>query len=215
MALLNEAIRKEVREALADVKQPVTLKIFTQAFECQYCKETRELVEEVAALSDQLTVEVYDFVKDADVAQTYGIDKIPAVAVIGKKDYGVRLYGIPAGYEFGTLIEDIRMVAQGDSGLAPESRATVAKLTKPIRIQVFTTPTCPYCPRAAVLAHQLALESDLITADMVEVTEFPYLGQKYDVMGVPRTVIDETIHIEGAVPEAWLMREFAKVLTAS
>jgi len=63
-----------------------------------------------------------------------------------------------------------------------------------------------------VLAHQLAIESDLITADMVEVTEFPYLGQKYDVMGVPRTVIDETIHIEGAVPESWLMKEFAKVL---
>lgn len=215
MALLNEAIRKEVQAALADVKQPVVLKIFTQAFECQYCKETRELVEEVAALSDHLSTEVYDFVKDAEVAQRYGIDKVPAVAVVGKKDYGVRLYGIPAGYEFGTLIEDIKMVAQGDSALAPETRATVAKLTRPIRIQVFTTPTCPYCPRAAVLAHQLAVESDLITADMVEVTEFPYLGQKYEVMGVPRTVIDETIHIEGAVPEPWLMQEFAKVLAAS
>jgi len=66
---------------------------------------------------------------------------VPAVAVIGKKDYGVRLYGIPAGYEFGVLIEDIRMVAQGDSGLASETRAAVAKLTKPIRIQVFSTPT--------------------------------------------------------------------------
>lgn len=215
MALLNEAIRNEVRDALADVQQPVTLKIFTQAFECQYCKETRELVEEVAALSDKLTAEVYDFVKNADMAQQYGIDKVPAVAVIGRKDYGVRLYGIPAGYEFGALIEDIKMVARGDSALTAETRAAVSKLTKPIRIQVFTTPTCPYCPRAVVLAHQLAIESDLITADMVEVTEFPYLGQKYNVMGVPRTVIDETIHIEGAVPEAWLMQEFAKVLAAS
>jgi glutaredoxin-like protein len=130
-----------VRAALSDVKQPVTLKIFTQTFECQYCKETRELVEEVAALSDKLSSEVYDFVKDSQVAQSFGIDKVPAVAVIGKKDYGVRIYGIPAGYEFGALIEDIKMVAQGDSGLAPETRATVAKLTKPIRIQVFSTPT--------------------------------------------------------------------------
>jgi glutaredoxin-like protein len=141
MPLLNEAIRKEVRAALSDVKQPVTLKIFTQTFECQYCKETRELVEEVAALSDKLSSEVYDFVKDSQVAQSFGIDKVPAVAVIGKKDYGVRIYGIPAGYEFGALIEDIKMVSQGDSGLAPETRATVAKLTKPIRIQVFSTPT--------------------------------------------------------------------------
>ncbi len=212
MALLNEAIRKEVRAALADLKHPVVLKVFTQAFECMYCKETRELVEEVAALSDKVSVEVYDFVKDSDVAQQYGIDKIPAVAVVGQRDYGVRLYGIPAGYEFGTLIEDIRLVSAGESGLSPETRATVAKLTRPIRIQVFITPTCPYCPRAVILAHQLAVESDLITADMVEVTEFPHLGQKYDVMGVPRTVIDETVHIEGAVPEPWLMQEFAKVL---
>jgi predicted DsbA family dithiol-disulfide isomerase len=63
-----------------------------------------------------------------------------------------------------------------------------------------------------MLAHQLAVESDLIRSDMVEVSEFPHLAMKYQVMGVPRTVIDETIHIEGAVPEPMLMREFAKLL---
>lgn len=63
-----------------------------------------------------------------------------------------------------------------------------------------------------LLAYQLAIESDLISAHMVEVVEFPYLGNKYQVMGVPRTVIDETIHIEGAVPEPMLMKEFAKLL---
>lgn len=62
-----------------------------------------------------------------------------------------------------------------------------------------------------MLAHQLAIESDLITADMVEATEFPHLANKYQVMGVPRTVINETIQIEGAVPEPRLMQEFAKV----
>jgi predicted DsbA family dithiol-disulfide isomerase len=63
-----------------------------------------------------------------------------------------------------------------------------------------------------LLAHQLAVESDLITGDMVEVMEFPHLATKYEVMGVPRTVIDETIHIEGAVPETMLMDEFAPLL---
>ena len=63
-----------------------------------------------------------------------------------------------------------------------------------------------------LLAYQLAIESELIQAHMVEVVEFPYLGNKYNVMGVPRTVIDETIHIEGAVPEPMLMREFQKLL---
>ena len=215
MPLLNEQIRKDVREMLGTLPTPVTLKVFTQALECEYCKETRELVEEVAGLSDQISVEVYDFEKDAEAAQRYGIDKIPAVAVVGAKDYGVRLYGIPSGYEFGTLIEDVRMVATGESGLSPATREMVAKLTEPVRIQVFTTPTCPYCPRAVVLAHQLAIESDLIGADMVEVVEFPHLATRYQVMGVPRTVINEDIHIEGAVPEPMLMREFAKVLDNS
>lgn len=141
MALLNEEIRKEVKAALADLPNPVTLKVFTQTFECQYCKETRELVQEVAALSDKLSVEVYDFVKDSQVAASFGIDKVPAVAIVGAKDYGVRLYGIPSGYEFGTLIEDLHLVSAGDSGLTPETRKMVARLTKPVKIQVFITPT--------------------------------------------------------------------------
>jgi glutaredoxin-like protein len=212
MALLNDQIRKEVTSMLSDVSSPVTFKVFTQEMECEYCKETRELIEEVASLSDKLSVEIYDFVKDKALADELGIDKLPAAAIVGAKDYGIRLYGIPAGYEFGSLIEDIKLVAGGDSGLAPETRKMVSELTKPVRLQVFVTPTCPYCPRAVILAHQLAVESDLITSDMVEVSEFPQLAVKYQVMGVPRTVIDESIHVEGAVPEPMLMKEFAKLL---
>ncbi len=63
-----------------------------------------------------------------------------------------------------------------------------------------------------MLAHQIAIESELVRADMVEVTEFPHLANKYQVFGVPRTVINETIHVEGAVPEAMLMAELMKVL---
>lgn len=141
MALLNADIRKDVQQALADVKTPVIFKVFTQEMECQYCKETRELVQEVAALSDKLSVEVYDLVKDQAIAESLGVDKVPAVAVIGKKDYGIRLFGIPSGYEFGGLIETIRLVSDGESGLSAETKKQVAKLTKPVKIQVFITPT--------------------------------------------------------------------------
>lgn len=141
MALLNKQIRKEVEAALADLDQPVTFKVFTQAFECQYCKETRELIEEVASLSDKVSVAVYDFEKDKALADQLGIDKVPGVAVIGKKDYGIRMFGIPSGYEFGSLIESIRLASHGDSGLAPETKAAVSKLTRPVTIQVFGTPT--------------------------------------------------------------------------
>ena len=141
MPLLNAQIRKDVQAALADVEQPVIFKVFSQEIECQYCKETRELVEEVAALSDKLSVEVYDFVKDGAIAESLGIDKVPAVAVVGKKDYGIRMFGIPSGYEFGSLIESIKLVSEGESGLSAETKKQVAKLTKPVKIQVFITPT--------------------------------------------------------------------------
>ena len=141
MALLNAQIRENVAKMLANLKDPVTLKVFTQEMECQYCRETRELAEEVAGVSDKVSVEVYDFEADKLAVDELGIDKIAAIAVVGAKDYGVRLYGIPSGYEFGTLIEDIRMVSEGDSGLSEATREMVARLTKPVRIQVFTTPT--------------------------------------------------------------------------
>lgn len=220
MALLNATIQQQVREALAKMTRPVKLLMFTQgangAIECAFCAETRELLEEVVALSDKLTLEVRDFVADAALAESYRIDKIPALVVLGNgaqpKDYGIRLYGIPSGYEFGTLIEDILMVSQGETGLQPQTLKELGRLNKPVHIQVFVTPTCPYCPRAVLLAHRLAMASDWITADMVEATEFPHLANKYDVYGVPRTVINETIHIEGAVPEAVLTARLMSVL---
>ncbi len=209
MALLKEDIQAQVLEEFKRLEGKVKLVVFTQEVECQYCQETRELVEEVAALSDKLTVEVYDFVADKEQAEAYGIDKIPAVAILADgdtpKDYGIRFYGIPSGYEFSTLIEDIIMVSRRESGLSKATRQQLAQLTKPLHLQVFVTPTCPYCPRAVRLAHMMALESDLVKADMVEAIEFPHLSARYNVMGVPRTVINDEAFVEGAVPEAMLM----------
>jgi glutaredoxin-like protein len=138
---MNEQVAQQVRTTLADVANPVTFKVFTQEFECQYCRETRELIQEVAALSPKLSVEVYDFVKDKALADSLGVDKIPAIAIVGAKDYGIRLFGVPAGYEFTTLIEDIKLVSKGESGLSPDTKKMLARLTKPVTMQVFVTPT--------------------------------------------------------------------------
>ena len=212
MPLLNEEIADHVKQELADLAGPVRLVMFTQEFECDYCAETRQLVEEVAALSDQLAAEIYDFVVDKDRAEELGIDKIPAVAVIGAEDYGVRLYGIPSGYEFTSLLHAIRMVAAGKPELTEETLATLAEMTEPVHIQVFVTPTCPHCAGSVVLAHQLAVASPMVRADMVEVTEFPQLAIKYQVMGVPRTVMNETVHIEGAAPEPMVLEKLQEEL---
>ncbi|WP_448594906.1 protein disulfide oxidoreductase [Thermoflexus hugenholtzii] len=212
MALLDARTREEVRRLLADLSHPVRLRVFIQHTDCVYCRETRQLVEEVAALSDRISLEVHNRITDREVAERYGIDKVPALVIEGDQDYGIRYFGIPSGYEFGSLIEDIRMVGARDSGLSPASRQRLARIQTPVHIQVFVTPTCPYCPRMVRLAHQAAFESPWIRADMIEAMEFPELADFYGVYGVPRTVINEVIHIEGAVPEGYFINELMKVM---
>jgi glutaredoxin-like protein len=219
MPLMDDKVRQQVRAALAEMQHPVRMVMFTQgqggALECDYCSETREIVQEIALLSDKVTLDVRDFQGDEALAKSYGVDKIPALVLLAggdpPKDHGIRLYGAPVGYEFSTLIEDLRMLGAGDPALSQQTLTALRGLTEPVHIQVFVTPTCPYCPRAVVLAHKLAMASDLVTADMVEATEFPHLANKYHVQGVPRTVINETTHVEGAVPEAALI---SAVITA-
>ena len=212
MPLLDKETAEQVKRELADLAGPVRLVMFSQTFECDYCAETRQLVEEVAELSDQLTAEIYNFVTDKEKAEELGVDKIPAIAVIGAEDYGVRFYGIPSGYEFTSLLYAIRTVAAGKTELSEETLKTLAEVTEPVHMQVFVTPTCPYCPMAVVLAHQMAIASPMVRADMVEAMEFPHLAIKYQVMGVPRTVINETVHLEGAAPEPMVLEKLQEAL---
>ena len=201
MPLLDEKTREQVSAELDGLEKPVKLIMFTQEFECQFCKETHQLCEEIAELSEHISFEVYDLIEDKEQAEAYNIDKIPAIAVVGAEDYGVRFYGIPSGYEFMSLLDSLKTVSAGEVELMPATRAFLENLETPVHIQVFVTPTCPYCPQAVILGHHMAIASDKVTSDMVEATEFPHLSQKYSVMGVPRSVINETVHQEGAAPE--------------
>ncbi len=144
MPLLSSKVQADVRKMLENMAGPVKLVVFTQssdALECEMCAETRQLVEEVAALSDKITAEVQDFVTDQEAVETYKVDKIPAVAVVGARDYDIRYYGIPSGYEFSSLIDDLVTVSKGESGLSDATKATVAKINTPVHIQVYVTPT--------------------------------------------------------------------------
>ena len=194
---------KQVKEILSKLANKVKLVYFTQELECQYCRETHQLMQELVELGDgKIELETYNFITDKDQVEKYKIDKIPATVVSsGDKDFGIRYYGIPSGYEFSSLLEDIQQVADGEPSVSEETRKQIEKITQPLRLQVFVTPTCPYCPSAVLMAHKLAMLNENITADMVEATEFPHLSLRYNVQGVPRTMIGEKSAIEGALPE--------------
>lgn len=208
----------ETREATrtkfeAELIQPVNIVLFIQepkrlvllgslhGQDCYFCKETRRLLEEVSALSDKIDLQVLDIKSDVEKAARFGIDKVPGIIIMGQSDPGIRIYGIPSGYEYSTLVEDIVDVSRGTTQLSDKTKETLKTIDKDIRIQVFITPTCVHCSSVVRLAHQFALESPFIRAEMIESTEFQELSNRYSVLGVPKTIVNNSISFEGAVSE--------------
>jgi len=141
MPLLNERDRREIQAQLKELTGPVKLVNFTQELACQYCRETELLLKEVKELSDKISLEVYNFQLDKEKVAHYRVDKIPATVVEGSKDYGIRFYGIPLGYEFASFLAAIKDVSRGGTDLKAEARAALARIAQPVHLQVFATPT--------------------------------------------------------------------------
>jgi len=223
MVLLNQEVRDFAQKKFeAELINPVNLVFFLREKsplivpgqpaeeECTYCPETKQLLEELSGLSDKINLTVYDIDKEPARAAEFQIDKVPAIVVMGEKDSGIRFFGIPSGYEFMSLLEAMVDVSRGETELSEQTKEALKKLDKEVNIQVFVTPTCPYCPMAVRLAHQMSLESPLVKGAMVEATEFPDLAQKYEVYGVPKTIFNDSVSLEGAVPEEMFLEHLLK-----
>jgi glutaredoxin-like protein len=198
--VLNDIQKEQIKKQFEKLTGDVELIVFSQENECLFCKDTRELVLELGTLSPKIKTKVYDFVKNGDEDIKYNIKRIPAIAIVGNKDYGIRYYGVPAGYEFPVIVEDIIDVSRGATSLPDSIKKRLSEIKKPVHLQIFVSPTCPFCPRAARMAHQLAIESEFIRSDVIEMIEFPYLVQKYRIMSVPHIVINEDTAFTGAQP---------------
>lgn len=202
MGLIPEEHKAHIKGELDEkLENFVKIVMFTQEIECQFCAQTRQLVNELATLNDKIKVEIYDFVADSEKAKEYGVDKVPALVIVGEKDYGVRFYGLPYGYEFQTLIEALINVSRGKTDISEKTRQMLEEIKSPVHIQVFVTLTCPYCPVVASLAHKFAVENSMVRADVIDAGEFPQLALKYAIMGTPKTVINEKIEFVGVLPE--------------
>jgi alkyl hydroperoxide reductase subunit AhpF len=143
--LLNESIVGQIREVFQQLKHPVQVILFTSQKTCEYCAETRQLLEEVSAISEQVGLDIYDL-DSAEVAAQYKVREAPAIVIAAREgeqitDLGIRYLGIPSGHEFTTLIQSILLVSGRDSGLTADTRAYLKNLTKPLHLQVYVTPT--------------------------------------------------------------------------
>jgi alkyl hydroperoxide reductase subunit AhpF len=154
MGLLKDSDREQLKNEFQKLTNPVKLVFFTQTLDCDYCPLTQQVLEEVAGLSDKLQLQTHNFTIDKEPAFEYKIARVPAIAVArvetqvvdGReqtrdRDYGIRYYGVPSGFEFGALVSDILDASRGESGLSEQSKIQLKQLTEPMHLQVFTTPT--------------------------------------------------------------------------
>jgi glutaredoxin-like protein len=144
--LLNDQIVGQIREAFVNLKEPVAILFFGSKENCEYCTDTRLLLEELVEIDQKLSLAVYDINADVEVAKLYKIDKTPGIVIAAQNggqiiDYGIQYSGIPSGHEFSTLIQDILLVSGRDSGLSTQTREYLKNLQKPLHLQVFVTPT--------------------------------------------------------------------------
>ena len=218
MAFLKEKDKEFLRQKFAsEFDKDVELLFFKKSLDCEYCEDEENLLRELAETSDKIHLTIKNIVLDKSEAENYSIVDAPALAILrrenGKvKDFGVRFYGIPAGYEFSALIESITLVSQGKAGVPSDIEDKLKNLDKDITILVFVTPTCPYCPRAVLTSHKFAIASDKIRGYMVEAMEFPQWADRYFVHAVPKIVINDVVEFEGAYPEPFFAE---KVLEAA
>jgi alkyl hydroperoxide reductase subunit AhpF len=144
--MLNEQVIGQIKQAFAELANPVQLLLFGSKENCEYCNETQQLLTEISAVDARVRLSVHDIDADAALAAQYGVDKTPVIVVAAQKDdqlvdLGIRFAGIPAGYEFSTLINDIILASKQATTLSEATRDFLKKLTEPLLLQVFATPT--------------------------------------------------------------------------
>lgn len=213
MSLISADDQARLRADFDRMTRPVHLLFFTGTEHRQACEQTRQIIGELPQLSNRIRIEVVDVNVHPERAAEYSVVEVPALALIGEdaegreRDSHMRFLGTPAGYEFVSLIRALLLVGGGASILSDESRSKLAAIDRPMSMHVFSTPTCPHCPKAVVLAHEIAWANPHVTAWAVEATEYPDLARRYRVTGVPKTVVNGAVEILGAVPEDTFIAE--------
>ncbi len=202
--LLNLEVRTQLKDIFSkELKEQVNLKLFSQAIGCETCQVAEELLKELADVDpEKIKLEVYSPLIDREISQKYGIDRVPTIVIEGDKDYGIRYIGLPAGLEFTTLVQGIVQVSKREPRLSGKTVEILKEIDLPMEIMVFVTTSCGYCPSAAITAMNFAMTNDNITALIVDASENMDLAERFQVVGVPKIVINRGLaEFVGAQPE--------------
>lgn len=212
----QEAIQAKFAQELA---APVKIDYFTQREvkldapglkPCAYCKQTQTMLQEIAGLSDLLSLRVHYFEDNPEEKTTFGVERVPGTVLRGPGKGFFKYYGIPGGTEFPAFIESIVDISRWEVLISEESVQKLQALENDVNVKVFVTPTCPYCPGMARASYMLGMASEKVHAEVIEINEFPELADKYKVEAVPLTVINDKTAIPGQIHESALVEQVVK-----
>jgi len=201
--MMNEEVQNQLKQIFNDMKNDVTMVLFTQEGECYSCEETKGLLEEVTELSDKIHLELKDINTDLDDVKKYNIEMVPSFVILdsNKEYHGVKFNGIPAGHEINSFIPALlEMSGAVNEEIPADFLERIAKIDKPVNIKVFVTLSCPHCPGAVQKAHKLAMLNKNIEGEMIEAQTFMELSNNFNVSGVPKIVINDTLELVGNQP---------------
>lgn len=210
MAVIDEKTKDRIRERLArTLSGPVELRLYRRpdsgrlilpgGLGCATCEAAEELARAlVEAAPDKLRLSVIDVSQEP-----VEVEAVPSLTLAAPGEEGrITFQGLPAGYEFATLLDAVERTSGTGRELPPEIAERLAELEDEVEVMVFVTPSCPYCPGAASMANRMALSSPKVRSLVVEANEYPELAERYEVQGVPRTVVNRSGAFVGAQPDA-------------
>jgi glutaredoxin-like protein len=219
--LMDKETQSKVKEILEELTEPVQILLVKN--DGEYSEIVEQLLGELKELDDRIKVDTYH--SDSEEINKYDIEKdlSPVTLILDSEgnDYGIRYYGIPSGYEFTTILKNIIAISNNSvNSFTDENKEKLSQIDKRVKIRVFVTPTCPYCPRAVFAAHQTAMLNPNVTGEMIEANEFDRISFEYGVSSVPHTVIEVKDNGEwlkkgefvGAYPENSFVEEVLKAV---
>ncbi|EPR34889.1 Pyridine nucleotide-disulfide oxidoreductase, FAD/NAD(P)-binding domain containing protein [Alkalidesulfovibrio alkalitolerans DSM 16529] len=210
---IPEESRGYLRQLFASLKDPVGLVLYSGAGQNdEFVEFTRKFCRDLDHLSDKISLAERGL--DSDEAKAAGIAESPTIAIAPER-YDIRFTGAPAGEEGRSFIETIALCSLGQSGLRKASRDLLAELDEKRHVRVFVSPTCPYCPSQVMNAVRAAVERpEMISVQVVEISENPEIARRFNVGSVPHTVINDTLPILGLEPEERFIVELATLQPA-
>jgi len=190
-----------VENKFTGLKNDVNLLLFQQEAGCVHCHETKRLMEKLASITHKINLDVFNFAINKEMVSKYNIKRVPALVLTSDKDYGIRYYSFPKGAELYNFLDDIVEISNGDVGVSTESKERLARLQTSVQLEYFISPSCPFSWTGEKILLRLAMSSDLINLDIIDVADFLEIAESYQVRGIPMTVVNGKGKFYGALTE--------------